>query len=107
MVIDNENSKVKYFLPGPNQDNDKRVSTEITQHLQTDFKDVFSSIWCFDGQLSLQVKPDSKSYQASSLCVAYVLPKPFKEELEKLQQQDIQRGVRESPTARHHNTSRY
>ena len=29
MVANNENSKIKYFLPGPKQDNDKKVSTEI------------------------------------------------------------------------------
>ena len=30
MVINNENSKINYFLPGPNQDNDKRMCTDIT-----------------------------------------------------------------------------
>ena len=34
MVIDNENSKMNYFLPGPNQDNDKRVNAEITLQAQ-------------------------------------------------------------------------
>ena len=43
----------------------------------------------FDGTFSLQVKPDSKPYQVSLVHVAYALQKPFKEELEKLQQQDI------------------
>ena len=37
---------------------------------------------------SLQVKPDSKPYQAPQRQVASVLQKPFKEELERLQQQD-------------------
>ena len=60
-VTDNENSKINYFLPGPNQNNDKRVSAEITLQLQKDFKDVFTRIGCFDGTFSLQVKPDGKS----------------------------------------------
>ena len=30
MAIDNKNSKINYFLPGPSQDNDKRLSIEIT-----------------------------------------------------------------------------
>ena len=60
MVI---NKEVNYFLPGPNQDNDKRVSTEITKQLQRDFEDPFGGIACFDGTLSLQVKPDRKPYQ--------------------------------------------
>ena len=55
-VTDNENSKINYFFPGPNQDNDKRVSPEITQQLQRDFKDVFTRVGCFDGTFSLQVK---------------------------------------------------
>ena len=31
MVADNDNYNIKYFPPGPNSDNNKRVSTEITQ----------------------------------------------------------------------------
>ena len=38
---------------------------------------------------SFQVKPDSKPYQAAPRPIAYVLQKPFKEELKRLQQQDI------------------
>ena len=38
---------------------------------------------------SLQLKPDSRLYQVPLRCVAYVLQKPFKDELERLQQQDI------------------
>ena len=30
LVIDKEPNTVNYFLPGPNQSNDKRVSAEIT-----------------------------------------------------------------------------
>ena len=44
---------------------------------------------CFDGMFSLQVKPDSKPYQAPPRHILYVLQKPFQEELEGLQQQDI------------------
>ena len=62
-VIDNENRKINYFLPGPNQDIDKRMSTEITQQLQRDFKDIFTRIGYFDGTFSLHVKPDTKAYQ--------------------------------------------
>ena len=54
-----------------------------------DFKDVFTRIGCFDETFSLQVKPDSKPYQVPLRCVAYALQKPFKEEIEWLQQQDI------------------
>ena len=42
----------------------KRVSAEIKQQLQIDFKDVFTGIGSLDGTFSLQVKPDSKPYQA-------------------------------------------
>ena len=37
----------------------------------------------------LQHKPDSKPYQVPSRCMAYALQKPFKEELEQLQELDI------------------
>ena len=36
-----------------------------------------------------QVKPDSKPYQVPPRCIACALQKPFKEELEWLQQHDI------------------
>ena len=49
MVIDKEPNTINCFLPGLNQDNDKRVSAEIRQQLQRDFKDVFNGIDCFDG----------------------------------------------------------
>ena len=34
MVIDKEPNTISYFLPSPNQDNDKRVHSAITQQLQ-------------------------------------------------------------------------
>ena len=89
MFIDKEPNTINYFLPGPNVDNDKRVSVEITQQLQRDFKHVFTGIGYFDGTFSFQAKPDSKPYQVPPRCVDYALQKPFKEELEWLQQQDI------------------
>ena len=51
MVTNNENGIINYFLPGANQDNDKKVSAEITQQLWRDFKDVFTRIGCFDGSI--------------------------------------------------------
>ena len=64
MVIDSEPNKIYYFLLGPSQYNCKIVSAEITQQLQRDFKDVSTGIGHFDGTFSLQVKWDSKQYQA-------------------------------------------
>ena len=78
-----------YFLPGRSCDSDKKIDSEITQQLPRDFEDVFNAIGCFDGTISLQLKLDSKPYQLLPRCVAYVLQKPFKEELKQLQQQDI------------------
>ena len=82
MVIDEETNTINYCLPGPCQDNDKRASTEITQQLQRDFKDVFTGICCFDGMFLLEEKPDSKPYQELLRHVTYALQKPLKEELE-------------------------
>ena len=88
MVTDNEPSKINYFLPGPSQDNDKKVSSGIMQQLQRDFKYVFTGIGCFNGTFSLQVKLDSKPYQAPPIRVTYALQNPFKEDLKWLKQQD-------------------
>ena len=89
MITYNDNNNIKYFLPGSNSDNDRRLSAEITQQLQREFKDAFNGIECFYGTLSLQSKPNSKPYQVPPRCVAYALQWPFKEELQCLQQQDI------------------
>ena len=65
------------------------MSAEILQQLKRDFKHLFTRIGWFDGTFSLQVKPDSKPCQAPLRHVAYALQKPFKEDLEWLQLQDI------------------
>ena len=61
--------------------------------LQKEFEDVFTCIGCFDGMFSLQVKPDNQPYQATQRHIAYALQKPFKEELERLPQQDIMKPL--------------
>ena len=76
MVTDDN---IEYFLPDPNSDINKRVSTEITQQLQRELKDVCNGIICLNGTFSIQVKPDSKPYQAPQRCIAYALLRPFKE----------------------------
>ena len=50
---------------------------------------IFNGIGCFKGTFSLQLKPDSKPYQAPTRHVAYALQEPFKEELRCLQEMDI------------------
>ena len=77
------------IFAGPSQESDRIASTEITEQLQRDIEDIFNGIGCFDGMISLQLKPESKPYQAAPRHIAYALQKPFKDELERLQQQDI------------------
>ena len=88
MVNNKLSNKIDLFLPGPHCDSDKKMSAEITQQLQRDFEDVFHGIVCFDGTFSLQLKSDSKPYQAPLRCMPYVLQKLFRE-LKWLQEQDI------------------
>ena len=61
----------------------------MTQKIHNSYNDVFNGIGCFKGTFLLQLKPDSKPYQVPPRCVAYALQKPFKEELEQLQEMDI------------------
>ena len=53
------------------------------------FDNVFNGIGNFEGTFSLQLKPDSKPYQAPPRCVAYALQKPFEDEMDWLQKLDI------------------
>ena len=61
----------------------------MTQKIHNTYGNVFNGTGCFKGTFSLQLKPDSKPYQAPTRHVAYALQTPFKEELEQLQELDI------------------
>ena len=52
-VTDNDSNTIKYFLPGPNSNNDKKMNTDITEQLQKEFKDVFNGTGCFNGTFLL------------------------------------------------------
>ena len=80
---------INYFQSSNNIDADKRSSIAMMQKIHTRFGDVFNGIGCFKGTFSLQLKPDSKPYQAPPRHVAYALWEPFKEELRCLQEMDI------------------
>ena len=75
------------IIPGLSQEADRIVSAKIKQQLQKKVKDVLTGIGCLDCIFSLQVIAWSKPYQTPLRHVAYALQKPFKQELEKLQQQ--------------------
>ena len=55
MVIDNTNSKINYFIPGPQQEADKRAITDIMKQEHGEFKDVFTGIGSFIGTFLLQM----------------------------------------------------
>ena len=65
----------------------KRVLKPHSKYIRT--LKILNGIGCFDGTFSLQLKLDSKPYQVPLRCLAYALQKPFKEELEMLQKQDM------------------
>ena len=89
MVKTKSNKTTEYFLSGLTYESNKKKSAESTQQIYKDFDDMFNGTGCFEGTISLQLKPDRKPYQALLGCVAYALPKLFQEELEKLQKLHI------------------
>ena len=44
MVIDKINSRISYFIPGLQQEADKKAHAELMQQLNREFKDVFTGI---------------------------------------------------------------
>ena len=80
---------VNIFFQALVKKSDRRASAEITKQLQRDSEHISNDTKCFDGMFCLQLKSDSKPYQESLRCIAYVLQKLFKEELERWQQQGI------------------
>ena len=83
------NKSINYFYSSANTEADKRESDAMTQKIHNTFGNVFNGIGCFEGTFSLQLKPNSKPYRVPPRHVAYALQKPFKEELEWLQEMDI------------------
>ena len=83
------NNEIGCFLPDSSRESDREASAEITKQIQKEFEDILTGIGFFDGMFSLQVKPDSKSYQALLCHVTYALQKTFKEKLGRFQQQEI------------------
>ena len=84
-VNSNANTLTKYFLSHSNVETDKRKSAELTQQIHMEFDNIFNGIGCFEGTFSLQLKPDSRQYQAPPRHVAYTLQKLFKDKLDRLQ----------------------
>ena len=64
MVKNNLDKPTNYFLAGPSCESDKRKSAESIQQKYKEFEDIFNGIGCFEGTYSLQLKPNSKPYQA-------------------------------------------
>ena len=52
------------FLQSPGEKADSRVSAMITKQLLSDFKNIFTGTGYSEGIFSLQMKADSKPYQA-------------------------------------------
>ena len=81
------NNEIEYFLSGASRENNRKASSKIPKQQQKEFEDVFNGIVCFDGMFSLQEKPDSKPYQVPQSILSTA--ETYKEELDRLQQQDI------------------
>ena len=86
----NQSTKlINYFYSSKDPEGDKRQSNDMKQKIHDTYGNGFNGIGCFKGTFSLQLKPDSKPYQAPPRHMAYALQKPFKEELKQLQELDI------------------
>ena len=85
----NTSKSINYFFSSADIDADKRKSSAMMQKIHDTFGNLCNGIGCFKGTFSLQLKPNSKPYQMPPRQVAYMLQKPFKEELECLQKMDI------------------
>ena len=83
------NESINYFYSSANTEADTRESDAMTQKIYNTFGNVFNGIGCFKSTFSLQLKPDSKPYQAPPRHIAYALQKLFSKELEQLQEMDI------------------
>ena len=60
MVIYSNNSRINYFILGPQQEANNRTSAESTHQVSIEFKDVLISSGSFNSTLLLQRKLDRK-----------------------------------------------
>ena len=67
------NKLINYFYSSNNTDADKSKITALMQRIHEMYSEVFNGIGCFKGTFSLQLKPDSRPYQAPQRHIAYVL----------------------------------
>ena len=72
-ISNNSNNSVNYFFSSSNIMAGKRQSSEMTQKIHNRFDNIFNGIGCFEGTFSLQLKPNSKPYQAPPRHVTYAL----------------------------------
>ena len=61
-TVTDYNNTQKLFQSRP------QTSREITHELHKEFYDVFTGIGCIDSTFPLQMKPESKPYQAHKTC---------------------------------------
>ena len=78
--------KINYFITGPGMEAYKEVSAKKKLY---EYGNIFTTIGCFKGAFSLQVKDDSKQYASFLRYVAYTLQEPFQKR-KRLQEQQIQ-----------------
>ena len=81
-----QNKLINYCYSSNDIDADENKSKAMTWRIHKEYGKVFNGIGCFEGTFSLQLKLDSKPYQAPPRYIAYVLQKPFQEELQQLQE---------------------
>ena len=77
------------FFSSTNRVTDKRASEVLTNKIHNEFSDVFSGIGCIEGSFTLQGKEISQQYHVPSRRVAYTLQEALKEELGRLQRQQV------------------
>ena len=78
-----------HFRSSTNREADKETSRILTKKIHSDFSDIFMSVSWFYGTFKLQVRKGSHPYQALPRRVAYALQEPLKEDLERLQKQQL------------------
>ena len=87
-ICDNEINMPDYFRSRANMAADKRAGKVLTNKIHNGISNDFN-IGCFEGAFTLHVQEGSQTYQVPLRRVAYGFQVPLKEELERLQRQQI------------------
>ena len=89
MNVNDANSNMTAISGPISTEQQTKSKPGINTKVHNDYRIVVSGNWCLENMFSLQEMDSSQPYQVSPRTVAYALYEPLKQEVDKLQKQQL------------------